>query len=893
MEESKPLDEIKKSQKSISILSPQGITVTIPCIPYSNINFGHSKTRLGKGGYGEVFLAHIEGEIDPVAVKEFLAQDFSETTRRQIENEAKVMAEASIGSKYLVALKAYCLQPYCLVMERMEGNLYHLLHSKQEISWEKLYLTGLNISQGIHYLHTNKIVHGDLKSLNVLLTSMQLNTIPIVKLGDFGNVALKNSSSTLTNSQIGFGGTLAWTAPEILISDTAKPTMASDIYSLGMVFWELASRDDPFKKYGKMTGMKIMQGARETFPPGTPKEFQDVAEECWGPPDKRPSSLGVVNRLKFLWEKEQKLEIKRNTILQEETSTDYEAPISPIEDKKLISEGKVSKGSGEAKLILSQTDFKDNRKIVQIEDLITPSPAIASPTKTSNENKPESPSVETQSNSNMPSMHSSQVAVITGMSSPATISSEAKTKTVPLDEKKREQLMPLQNKLIKACEKGSLSEFQAVIAEGALVDLPDEQGKYPLYSAAYGMNLEMVQLIIKLLDKEAPTTGWQACEEHNNNYYDQIFLNMNFAPVTYGDWLILLKQVELNEFLADYHLAQAKKIYGEQNLNCQSMAAWKEWVGSHDIGLSLTNWAWGVYAGASTDKDTVLLNTEKGYDLSRNQIKRAIDDLQIKKLPTSHNSSIATQSSTSASSLHTSRSFFGGSSSPDEKEKKRLMPLQDELIRGCKNGSFSQVKTTIEKGAIADLPNEKGENPIYCAAWGMNPEIVAYLIERRTPNSFISWEGCQEHNWNHYGGTFLNKEFNPLSFDAWHTLLTQIEPNEFLASYHLEQVATHGTRKGISTDSFALLKIDVRLARDRENEKSGFWVQTKKDSARFYTAIGLPMSADDSGWHFSTTFSKTAEGYKTFKEQIKRSLLVAELQNPHQKTTELTNQSLG
>ena len=178
MAESKnPQDEIKKSKKSSSIMQSQGITITIPCIPYSAIQFGHQKMKLGKGSYGEVFQAQLN--LNPVAVKEFIAEDFSDKAKRQIEREAKIMADASADSDYLVRLKAFCLQPYCLVMERMQGDLYQLLHSEEELPWEKRYLTGLDVSRGLFHLHSKDILHRDLKSLNVLLTSKSLDTLPL------------------------------------------------------------------------------------------------------------------------------------------------------------------------------------------------------------------------------------------------------------------------------------------------------------------------------------------------------------------------------------------------------------------------------------------------------------------------------------------------------------------------------------------------------------------------------------------------------------------------------------------------------------------------------------------------------------------------------------------
>ena len=128
--------------------------------------------------------------------------------------------------------------------------------------------------------------------------------------------------------------------------------------------------------------------------------------------------------------------------------------------------------------------------------------------------------------------------------------------------------MPLQNELIKACENGSLAKVKAAIGKGASVDLPNEQGKNPLYCAVYGMNPDVVQYLIKQRDKDAPATSWSACEAHNQKQYGQTFLIMKFAPVYYKDWYELLLKIEPNEFLAGYHLAQCQKVWGVNDKDC-------------------------------------------------------------------------------------------------------------------------------------------------------------------------------------------------------------------------------------------------------------------------------------------------------------------------------------
>ena len=128
------------------------------------------------------------------------------------------------------------------------------------------------------------------------------------------------------------------------------------------------------------------------------------------------------------------------------------------------------------------------------------------------------------------------------------------------------------------------------------------------------------------------------------------------------------------------------------------------------------------------------------------------------------------------------------STSPwDEKTKAKFLALQDRLITACEKGNLAAVKKAIHKGAQVDQANAKGKWPLYAAVYGMNPELVRYVIAQLTEETPINLQACEEHNKNHYGQTFLNMRFAPESYEHWYDLLLKIEPNGYLAGYHLAQ----------------------------------------------------------------------------------------------------------
>ncbi|KAL4272261.1 hypothetical protein GQ457_13G000820 [Hibiscus cannabinus] len=199
-------------------------------------------TKLGQGGYGEVFKGHFpDGRL--IAVK--LLNNYGIDKRV----EEQFMAEVStIGRTYhrnLVRLYGFCFEPMtkALVYEYMEnGSLDKLLfESKHEIEWDKLYEIAVGAARGLEYLHhfsLNKIIHYDIKPANVLLDS---NFCP--KIADFGLAKLCNRDSTnITMSRV--GGTPGYAAPEIWMP--FRVSYKCDVYSFGVMLFEIMGRKRNF-----------------------------------------------------------------------------------------------------------------------------------------------------------------------------------------------------------------------------------------------------------------------------------------------------------------------------------------------------------------------------------------------------------------------------------------------------------------------------------------------------------------------------------------------------------------------------------------------------------------------------------------------------------------------
>jgi serine/threonine protein kinase len=171
-----------------------------------------------------------------------------------------------------------------LIMEWMEGgSLYHALgsHIVRPLPPRQRISIARDITDGLQYLHSTGILHRDIKSLNVLLSADGR-----AKLCDFGLATLRTlTTTTATTSGRQALGTFAWSAPEIIISG-AKHNEKCDVYSLGIIMWELLTCDVPF---GDCDIAQITARLRNSerpeipspLPGGFPPSYVELMKRCW------------------------------------------------------------------------------------------------------------------------------------------------------------------------------------------------------------------------------------------------------------------------------------------------------------------------------------------------------------------------------------------------------------------------------------------------------------------------------------------------------------------------------------------------------------------------------------------------------------------------------------
>eukprot|EP01116_Phalansterium_solitarium_P008208 TRINITY_DN2170_c0_g1_i1.p1 TRINITY_DN2170_c0_g1~~TRINITY_DN2170_c0_g1_i1.p1 ORF type:complete len:192 (+),score=42.35 TRINITY_DN2170_c0_g1_i1:257-832(+) len=173
------------------------------------------------------------------------------------------------------------------------GSLFGILHRRSfDLSWSLIIRIAMDVARGMNYLHkcTPIIIHRDLKSHNLLVDETFK-----VKVCDFGLARLLGQQ---TDKEMTSCGTPSWTAPEVLRNE--HYTESADIYSYGVVLWELVTRSEPHQGMPPFQVVFAVgtQGLRPTIPDSCPSEFRQLIEDCWSEiPHDRPKFDQMMKRL--------------------------------------------------------------------------------------------------------------------------------------------------------------------------------------------------------------------------------------------------------------------------------------------------------------------------------------------------------------------------------------------------------------------------------------------------------------------------------------------------------------------------------------------------------------------------------------------------------------------
>jgi serine/threonine-protein kinase len=212
----------------------------------------HLEMRLGQGGMGVVYKARHAYLKTYHAIKIILPDLVGNDPQLVTRFRQEALAAAAIRHQNVVGVSDYGVinnnVPF-LVMEYVDGESLHDLLTREKILQPEMALDLMTaICAGVGAAHHQGIVHRDLKPLNIMICKDKPSMSQAVKILDFGLAKIKSGEllgSFIQAQTTGLMGSPYYMAPEQWADD--EPDSRSDIYSLGVMLFQMLTGDVPFK----------------------------------------------------------------------------------------------------------------------------------------------------------------------------------------------------------------------------------------------------------------------------------------------------------------------------------------------------------------------------------------------------------------------------------------------------------------------------------------------------------------------------------------------------------------------------------------------------------------------------------------------------------------------
>ncbi len=212
----------------------------------------HLERRLGQGGMGVVYKARHAYLKTQHAIKLILPDLVGNDPQLVTRFRQEALAAAAIRHQNVVGVSDYGVAfgkiPF-LVMEYVEGeSLHDLLAREGRLSPQRALELMSAICAGVGAAHHQGIVHRDLKPLNIMICTGKKSLAESVKILDFGLAKIKSGEllgSFIQAQTTGLMGSPYYMAPEQWADE--EPDIRADIYSLGVMLFQMLTGDVPFK----------------------------------------------------------------------------------------------------------------------------------------------------------------------------------------------------------------------------------------------------------------------------------------------------------------------------------------------------------------------------------------------------------------------------------------------------------------------------------------------------------------------------------------------------------------------------------------------------------------------------------------------------------------------
>jgi HD-like signal output (HDOD) protein len=265
---------------------------------------------LGVGGMGEVYVAQQLSMGRPVALK-LLRTELAKRPQARERFYFEARAASRLNHPNIVTVFDFgsAKEGLFMAMELVNGDTLPSILADGPLDWRRATRLVRQVADALAHAHVNEVIHCDVKTENLMLVQRSQRGEHL-KVLDFGIARLASSSGPVERTSGPAVGTPMAMAPEVILGDPPSPQ--ADIYSLGVVLFEILAGTQPFEHstVQKLVQQKLFTAPRElTLPGATPatnEGLRDLIRWMMAPrPDQRPRSCEQVrDRLDQLLEPE-------------------------------------------------------------------------------------------------------------------------------------------------------------------------------------------------------------------------------------------------------------------------------------------------------------------------------------------------------------------------------------------------------------------------------------------------------------------------------------------------------------------------------------------------------------------------------------------------------------
>uniref|UniRef100_A0A8C2ZMQ8 receptor protein-tyrosine kinase n=1 Tax=Cyclopterus lumpus TaxID=8103 RepID=A0A8C2ZMQ8_CYCLU len=247
-----------------------------------DVSFVKIEEVIGAGEFGEVCRGRLKvpGKKENYVAIKTLKGGYTDKQRRDFLSEASIMGQFQhpniIHLEGIITVSC----PVMILTEFMENGALDSFLRLNDSQFTPIQLVGMlrGIASGMKYLAEMSYVHRDLAARNILI-----NSNLVCKVSDFGlsRFLQENSSDPTYTSSLGGKIPIRWTAPEAIAF--RKFTSASDVWSYGIVMWEVMSFGE--RPYWDMSNQDVINAIEQDYrlppPPDCPTHLHQLMLDCW------------------------------------------------------------------------------------------------------------------------------------------------------------------------------------------------------------------------------------------------------------------------------------------------------------------------------------------------------------------------------------------------------------------------------------------------------------------------------------------------------------------------------------------------------------------------------------------------------------------------------------